>query len=145
MTMLEYTRVSQLRPQWAVKPGKGGAVHSIHPNHPGVAFCAADVGDPLPEDSPLRRRGWCNRCRTWWHIWHNGAIQDAYWDEEMLRRDGIAPFRDECTEQARAEWRDAYQARARWRAMHPRDAIADWRKRAGLTTEPMPAPEAEPA
>lgn len=126
MSMQAYTEASTFQPDYALKPRQhGGALHIVHPNHPGVAFCGAEVGDPLPADAPARRRPWCRSCRGWYGAWKNQWCQDAYWDEEMTARNGSAPFRGEDTEAARAEWRDKREQRAQQRKRDPREVIAE--------------------
>lgn len=124
MSMQAYMEASSFRPDYALKPGqRGGALHTVHPNHPRVAFCGAEVGDPLPPEAPARRLPWCRSCRGRYHGWHNGWIQDAYWDEEMLTGDGKHPFRPEDSEADRAEWRADREERAQQRARDPRELL----------------------
>lgn len=128
MSIKAYIEASTFQPDYALKPRQhGGALHIVHPNHPGVAFCGAEVDDPLPADAPARRRPWCKACRGWYGAWHNQWIQDAYWSEEMTTANGSAPFRAEDADEARAKWRAGREQRARQRARDPREAIAESR------------------
>ena len=126
MSQQAYIEASSFQPEYATKPGIGGALHTVHPNHPGIAFCGAEVGDPLPPGAAGLRRPWCRACRGWYSAWKNQWIQDAYWDEETTARNGSAPFRAEAPDpEGAARWRAEREERARQRARDPREVIAE--------------------
>lgn len=108
--------------QYGVKSSKNGAVHYIHPDHPGIAFCGADV-TPVPADSSLINRGHCVMCRYWYDRRVNSETQDNYWTEDRLRAEGRWPFNSKSSDQDAADWRARRAESAARRAMHPRDLI----------------------
>lgn len=108
---------------FGVKSRRAGAVHYIHPEHPGVAFCGADVTLIHPA-SPLANRPTCVMCRFWYARRADSATQDDYWTEDRLRAEGRPPFNTESTDEDVAEWRAQRAESAARRSMHPRELIA---------------------